>query len=283
MDYYRIAERVLSIMNQGLLHLQNGEKVEIEGESGSLTNDEELRADVVLGDIAEQILREYTFVRTIEIEGREIVEVSKEGTIDVKVDQLDASLNYKHRGNLNAALPYSGVITFVQHKDKGSPSFCDVVAAGVMNFASPIPDFWYAGLNASTLINGQNAVRYTGEFGLTKIPVIGEFYYPSNRRMLTEIFSNEKGYLRNCGSAAVEMCFVSSGQAAAFICDKQKGHELGAAYLMVMQSGGVVVDWNGYNLEQQTYDFSKQYSVILATSREVADKLVNRIKQIRIG
>jgi fructose-1,6-bisphosphatase/inositol monophosphatase family enzyme len=100
-------------------------------------------------------------------------------------------------------------------------------------------------------------------------------YYPDNRHRLIEAFADQKGYLRSPGCSAIEMACVATGQAAAFICSSQKAHELGAAYIIVEQAGGVVVDWSGAPFAEKEYDFDSQYDVVVAASQDAADWILN--------
>lgn len=73
------------------------------------------------------------------------------------------------------------------------------------------------------------------------------------------------------------MALVASGQAVAFICDRQKMHELGAGYALVKGAGGVVVDFEGNDLGPKEYDFNKQMPVILAANKNIVDQLIELI------
>ncbi|HRH31779.1 MAG TPA: inositol monophosphatase family protein, partial [bacterium] len=102
---------------------------------------------------------------------------------------------------------------------------------------------------------------------------------PENREKVFRAFSDVKGWLRSPGSAAYEMASVASGQAAAFICDRQKQHELGAGYALVKGAGGVAVDWDGQDLGSRVYDFKTQTPVILAANRQIADQLLELLNR----
>lgn len=158
--------------------------------------------------------------------------------------------------------------------------FADIVACGVIDHRSG--DLWIAYFDDNgvlkAIVNGFNA--YTDQrfiLDLGSMIVFGEMYYPENRALLMKIFANSKGWLRNPGSAAYEMAMVSSGSAVAFICDRQKQHELGAGYLLVNAAGGVAIDHNGKDLGEYEYVFNTQTSVILAANRSIADELLRRI------
>jgi fructose-1,6-bisphosphatase/inositol monophosphatase family enzyme len=268
----------MNVMRKTLLSLQDGNTVEKEGDSGSTTNDEELKADRIVGEAARDHFLAFAKVNTVEVEGLGIFEGNSNGEYDVKIDPLDASLNYKNKGNIVTLFPYAGVITIVRHVG-GQATFDDIADAGVMSFSSAEPDHWTAYEGRPTVLNGYNAVPYSGELSLTKTTVIGEMYYSTNRARLVRAFRDQNGYLRSPGCAAIEMACVSSGQAAAFICMSQKAHELGAAYRLVTNAGGVVVDWSGKSLGSQPYDFNKKYPAIVAANQKTADWILELLNK----
>ncbi len=85
--------------------------------------------------------------------------------------------------------------------------------------------------------------------------------------------------LRCLGAPTYEMAMVASGQALAYICDKQNISKLGAGYVLVKSAGGVVVDWEGRSLDQQSYHLDKTSPVILAANQKVADKIIDLLNQ----
>lgn len=58
-----------------------------------------------------------------------------------------------------------------------------------------------------------------------------------------------KGFKRDIGSAALELAFISSGQADAFISIRQKLNDLGAGFILVKEAGGIVTDFEGRELK----------------------------------
>jgi fructose-1,6-bisphosphatase/inositol monophosphatase family enzyme len=268
---------VLLSMRQSLHKLKDGHRVERVGISGAITGDEELAADRALGEIALAHLGSLDWVHSVEIEGMGSSEIHPDGDYDVKVDPLDSSLSYKLKGRMNSLLPYGGVITVLKRSEQ--PKFSDICAAGVMSFSSGEPDLWISMEGQPTMFNGQPACPYQGELCLTNGVVIAEMYYPPNRERITRAFRNQPGYLRNPGCSGMEMACVSSGQAMAYICMSQKAHELGAAYLIVKNAGGIVTDWSGKSLNNIRYDFNRQYPVIMAANGAVSEWILDLLRQ----
>lgn len=255
--------------------LNGGDRVAREGGAfGDATDDTELIADMELGKFfRERLPQLLPDVGRLTIEGLGDIEIG-DGPHWATVDPLDGSLNYMHRCE-SLGLPYSSCITVFGAKTNAR--FRDVIAAGVVDLRSG--DLWYAEANADghyqTVLNRRPALaRSPQTLDLGKMIVIGEMYYPENRERLARAFAGKKGWLRNPGSAAYEMALVSSGQAAAYICDRQKNHELGAAYALVTGGGGVAVDFEGNTLDFRTYDFSRQTPVILACHRRLVIEIL---------
>lgn len=284
MFLHEIIQSALVNMRQETHLLHKGEEVIVEGQSGSVVGDEELLADKSLGEIATNTLARFGDIKTVVGEGWGSHEGRKNGSLIAYVDPLDASLYYKTRGNVRQFFPYAGVVTLV--RDGPEPTFSDIVSAGIINY--PSGDIWLSTYfhddNGVTLfptnvttLNHEPARPYQGEFSLTKIPVIAEMYYRENRERVVKAFSDQDGYLRSPGCAALEMASVASGQSAAFICISQKAHELGAGYHLVKNAGGVVVDWAGKSYDDVPYDFNRKYPVILAGNQAIADEIVKRL------
>ena len=257
-----------------------GEEVVTKGSGfGELTNDTEIGADKILGQklvaYLEESFRNIPFEVEVEGVGRVSKNVSPDSNIDyyITLDPLDGSLNFRLRGK-TLGLPYTTALAIFE---RTSPTYKDCVAGGVIDLRSG--DIWAALRGKGATLNGLPC-RTSGatKVNLKEGIVIGEFYYPENRELLLKLFKGERGWLRNPGSAAYEMALVASGQADAFICDRQKAHELGSAYLLVAEAGGYVCDFEGQDLADRDYQFNSQTPVIVASTRDLALEIVGRIK-----
>lgn len=283
-----------------LSRLEDGGDIIRQGAAfGDLKNDTEIRADRILGEHLLERFRQPRFgAGLVTVEGFG----DYPGMLDdfynlglwYCIDPLDGSLNYKLEQDLfgaRDALPYSLCVTVL--RTNCYPKFKDVVVAAVMDLRTG--DLW----SASTVLDGERPVTGLAYFNRQSLwrydtyhqgqerqelrldlgsqLIIGEMYYPENREKLCRIFAEEKGYLRSFGSAAFEMALVASGTAAAYICDRQKNHELGAAYALVKGAGGVAVDFDGNDLGERTYRFDEQTPVVLAANRGIAEEILERM------
>jgi fructose-1,6-bisphosphatase/inositol monophosphatase family enzyme len=274
MDGFELAGRLKRLLLEAkdfLATLSDGGKVVRHGTSfGDVSNDTELSADRQLGAFLIRGLQTIGPIHNITVEGMGDYP-SHGGIYRAYVDPLDGSLNYKMRGR-GLGLPYTGCITAL-----GSGStFKSVAAAAICDYRSG--DSWRVHKNGTgyhTSMNGRPALTQVETvLDLGSQIVIGEMYYPENRERLCRAFAGKKGWLRSPGSAAYEMALVASGTAAAFICDRQKQHELGAGYALVKGAGGVAVDFDGNGLGLRTYDFKTQTPVVLAANRPIADAVL---------
>ncbi len=276
--------------------LRGGERVVHEGGAfGDALNDSEIAADVYLGDVLTEMIHCESSFASITVEGRERLEGAAGGSCHWFIDPLDGSLNYKTRG-ASMGLPYSAVVTVAQEGlaylplQPGELSFHSIVSAGVVDLRNG--DAW-THLKTYQVVDGDEAYFLTGTLlngspvqtmqettlDLGRMIVIGEMYYPESRERLMRAFSDAKGWLRNPGSAGYEMALVASGQAAAYICDRQKQHELGAAYLLVRGAGGVAVDFEGKDLGDRIFDFKTQTPVVLAANQQIAEQVLERLNR----
>lgn len=277
---------LISVLRSGKQYLQNlgtGRDVVREGVAfGDLQNDTELRGDLALGAyLADMLVRRLPRVRRVTVEGLGEFPGNPAGDLWATVDPIDGSLNYLHAGQMTG-LPFVTCVTLLRNSDR--VTFAGVVAAGVIDLRRGVHDLWYAecaedGRYASWAgdVRGELLLARTlkaDTLDLSRMNVIAEFYYPENRELMAAAFVGQKGWLRNPGSAAYEMACVASGQAAAFICDRQKQHELGAAYALVLGAGGVAVDLEGRDLGSRVYDFKTQTPVILAANQRIADQIL---------
>lgn len=305
-DYLRMVGGALLMAYHELREFSKKGENEIvsEGEAfGSLVSDIETKADKILGKALKEYFVECLKDRLLEfvIEGdreehyplisdAEVKSFSSRVIIKnmkkIFIDPLDGSLNFYKKGN-TYGLPFCAVIALSDysecyynsednHKRVYQPCrFSSIDTAGIIDLRNA--DLWMASKGKGCTLNGKPCQTSAAKVvDLGKGIIIGDFYYPENRRLLCDIFP-EKGWLRNCGSSAYEMALVASGQADAFICDRQKNHELGAAYLLVKEAGGAVVDFSGEDLGEKIYKFNEQTSVVVAATEELAGRIVGRI------
>lgn len=261
--------------------ISDGTRVIKEGSFGDSFNDAELTADKITGEKITELLvsvAKEKNIKRITVEGSEDLIIGNGDGNWFCIDPIDGSLNYKMRGN-TIGLPFSCAITVLSKCDNAH--FKDIIAAGIMDLRSG--DIWLSekdssGNFATTINNAVAKPLAADRIDLGQMIIIGEMYYPENREKLIKIFSGMKGWLRSLGSAAYEIALVSSGQIAAFICDRQKQHELGAGYALIKGAGGVAVDFEGNDLKYRLYDFKTQTPTILAVNDKIAAEIIGRLR-----
>lgn len=290
MNQYELRNEVTWILQQAKNELAkfgtSGERIiHTGGAFGDVVDDTELEADEKLGDFLKDRLFTIAEFGRITIESPKKEGLKKDYRLDsggdwwCTIDPLDGSLNFKQRcGTLG--LPYTGVVTVLDRTDEAT--FANVILAAVIDYRSG--DLWFAHKDAGGIYRtfcNDVPVRGIQEttLDLGRMIAFGEMYYPENREKIMRGFAGEKGWLRNPGSAAYEMAGVASGIAAAFICDRQKQHELGAAYGLVKGAGGVAIDFSGQDLGQHTFDFFSQTPVILAGNAQLGQDILRRIQR----
>lgn len=274
-------KKLLELSCWTLHNRQNLRAIEKTGATfGDSENDTEIKADRVLGKLLRDHLVGEASVGRISVEGLEDVRTGQ-GSDWWCIDPLDGSLNYLRSG-ATRGLPHSTCITVLNQIDDAT--FSDVRTAGVIDLRNA--DTWMVeggdmfGLPAVTLVNCRLArTCLETKLDLGSQVVIGEMYYPENRELLARAFAGKKGWLRNPGSAAYEMALVASGEAIAYVCDRQKQHELGAAYALVKGAGGVAVDFEGKDLGSRVYDFKTQTPVVLAANQAIAEQILTLLRK----
>lgn len=307
---HRDVSTVVAWACKRLQELRGGGDVIHQGAAfGDLKDDTEIRADRELGELFRKRFSSPNFMaHRITVEGfEEDLLPGHEAFYDKGlwycVDPLDGSLNYKLGQSLFGlphALPFAACVTVLK-KSEGAV-FDDVITAAIADLRTG--DLWSASsgmvsggyrgappphFSADAELNGRQLYRgdtyHQGQdrrklrLDLGSQVVIGEMYYPENRERLARAFAGKKGYLRSFGSAAFEMALVASGTAVAFVCDRQKQHELGAGYALVKGSGGVAVDWDGQDLGPRAYDFKTQTPCVLAANQAIAEQVLGLLHE----
>lgn len=254
----------------------SGGDVVHEGEGfGGTTTDTELRADDALGKHLTEVMLEIPDIGVVLCEGREPVQ-REGGRYLVAIDPLDGSLDYRQRGP-TIGLPYSATVAVF---DGLMPTFADCLVAGTIDLRSA--DIWVAERGRGCKVN-EEVARTSGATTVDLKHRIGiaEFYYAGHRPLVLGMFDGESGYLRSIGSAAYEMALVASGGADFYVCDRQKCHELGAAFRLVVEAGGAVIDHDGEDLGSRPYRFGDQVPVIVAATDALAQELLRRVRMLR--
>lgn len=285
-EYFRRnIEGCLADAKKELDKLEEGRHVVSEGSAfGAVESDVEIAADVFLGEFICDRLSEDKAIARITVEGAVGDKLFPNGWAWVTVDPLDGSLNYFSSGD-SLGLPYSACITVLSRQPEGGAAFNDVLAAGVIDLRGG--DLWSASWHNGeyrTYFNGRRTrTQDVRDLDLGRMIVVGEMYYPENRDKLAKAFAGTKGWLRNPGSAAYEMALIASGTAAAYICDRQKQHELGAAFALVKGAGGVALTSGKQDLGQVPYDFRTQTPVVLAANEHIANQLFERFSRAGVS
>jgi myo-inositol-1(or 4)-monophosphatase len=267
--------------------IRGGGEIVSEGAAfGDLKKDTEIRADKESGNAFLEYFQKVNYpIGHLTVEGMQTLETGS-GFLWVTVDPLDGSLNYK--AGSGELLPYSACVTILRKRQDAT--FSDVLAGGVIDLRTG--STWISARSAhgsfqtrfgSILEGGFKSVTTDSavQLKLGEQVLLGEMYYPDNRVALAIALDEHKGSLRSLGSAAYEMALVASGQCVAFVSSRQKQHELGAAYALVKGAGGVVVDWDGKDIESRSYDFETQVPVVLACTEGMANDLVSRLQKAR--
>lgn len=248
---------------------------------GDLENDTSIKADVEVDQaILDSLRRTKQNFKVISEEGEYVIGSNPEYLITI--DSVDGSLNYRRGGWLpGSALPYTATMAMF---DSLKPRFSNALIAGTIDLRN-------GNLVMAERDNGCYVRRLYGEWSQCKVSgrrtfgderdwiIVAESYYPDNRRLIAEAFNDLTGWIRNPGSAAYEFALVALGITDAFICKTQKNHELGPAYLLIKEAGGVVTDFYGNDIGGQQYEFNTKTPVVAAATPELLEEILERIQK----
>jgi len=180
--------------------------------------------------------------------------------LTIAIDDLDGTDNFFRAPRI---LPWCTVVTVLHG---AQPCFSDVSAAGIVEHRSGI--VWLA--------EKGKGLRIVGPDG--KPVVMPALPTPSSDRRALVLFDHyvaaEKTaefaglhgrfWVKDFGSSALHLALVASGSAEGYVSPAHKAHELGAGYLLVTESGGVIQDFEGKDLGTQRFDFDARYPIIAA-------------------
>ena len=269
MEQAELIKKCLKEVYKFLLTLEKGgDIVKKGGVFGDLKNDTVIRADEEANEVILNVLKKSGISFKVFSEECELTIGDNPAKL-VAIDPLDGSLNFRR----NKRLPYAAVMAIFNSLN---PKFIDAEVGGVIDLRNET--LWIAEKGKGCYVNGIECQTS----GKKKIDgesiIIGEFYYPKNREIITKAFRDFKGYLRNPGASAYEMTLVADGAVDLYISNQQKNHELGTAYLLIKEAGGTVIDFEGNDIGGRFYNFNEQTPVIAAATLELAEDALCRIQ-----
>ena len=189
----------------------------------------------------------------------------------ITFDDLDGTDNY-YRGK--EMLPYCSIVTIVDKAD--SPTFNDILIAGVIEHRTK--NMWI-GIRGEGCYLNDKACKTSGREILDRRTsiVLDHYGSTSDIKQFGNLYSH--AWVKDFGSAGFHLAGVSSGIFDAFINTKQKGHEIGAGYLLVKEAGGSIIDLNGKDISSLIYNFDAKYKIIAGATKELSDKILEKILQ----
>lgn len=202
------------------------------------------------------------------------VQLSKNPKLTITFDDLDGTDNfYRGRG----ILPYCTVVTIL---DSVVPTFDDIVVAGVIEHNTG--DIWHASRGDGCYLNDKKC-RTSGRKILDRRTLVVSDHYTTDITRSLDIYS--KCWVKDFGCAAFHFIGICGGKADgkgmfdAFINSNQQAHELGAAYLLIKEAGGCIVDWDGNSIGSKKYLFDNRYPVVAAATEELAKEILKYVKR----
>lgn len=270
MEQAKLVKKCLKKVYEFLSTMERGGDIVKEGGVfGDLKNDTVIRADEEANEVILNILRKSGVSFKVFSEECELT-IGDDPAKLVAIDPLDGSLNFKR----NKRLPYVAVMAIFNSL---KPKFIDAEVGGVIDLRGGT--LWMAEKGKGCYVN-RIECQTSGKKKIDRESIIiGEFYYPKNREIITKAFGDFTGYLRNPGASAYEMTLVADGAVDLYISNQQKNHELGTAYLLIKEAGGTVIDFDGNDIGNRFYDFNKQTPVIAAATLELAEDALHRIQK----
>lgn len=184
------------------------------------------------------------------------------------VDSLDGTYNAIH------GIPFSAVSLAVANQPKLSAIKLGVVAS-LMD-----ETFFSAEKGLGAKLNDKPI--YSSQKEKIEDMLISVSFTP-NKKFLEKISGILENivHVRHFGANALEVCFVACGKLDCVIDVREKLRvtDLAAAYLILKESGGLIVDENGFPLDSPTDTPSKKISMIAAGNKKLLDKLLSFLRK----
>lgn len=196
------------------------------------------------------------------------IELMENPKYTITFDDIDGTDNY-YRGR--GILPYCTVVSIF---DSPEPSFDDVLVAGIIEHNSN--RLWYAVKGKGCYLN--NVRCNTSErkrLDRRTLVIIDHYNVDDDISRFLKIYQHS--WVKCFGSAAFHLAGVSSGLFDAYLSPLQKGHELGAGYLLIKEAGGFLRDLNDNPLDKMKYDFNSKYSIIGASTEALGKILLSEL------
>jgi myo-inositol-1(or 4)-monophosphatase len=240
------------------------------GGTGSIESEKDIvtRGDLIASDALREWFMELPAVLLSEELGR--IVTCDNPVLTIAWDDIDGTDNY-HR--YHGDLPYCTVITIF---DSPKPCFKDAIVAIVMSHTSG--NIWHAIRGEGTFFN----LRPARTSGKTRISggqreSVNIDHYIGSHSISRLLKLYPEVWVKDFGAAAYQFAVVSSGKLDGFINLGQKGHEIGAGYLLVKEGGGEILTLEGSKLDDIEFDFNGIMSVVAGSSAQLCEEILSML------
>lgn len=201
-------------------------------------------------------------------EEAEPVDLAASPTYTIAFDDIDGTDNYARGMGM---LPHCTLVCLF---DSPEPCYRDALVAGVIEHVSGC--VWHAVRDRGCFLDG-GPTHSSGRRRLDRRTVTIVDHYGSGNDLARFGPIYPRAWVKDYGSSALHLAGVSSGMFDAFLGSAQKGHELGAGYLLIREAGGAVTDWEGGPLHDSPYDFDGRRPIVAAATPELAAVLLEAL------
>ncbi len=191
----------------------------------------------------------------------------------ITVDPYDGTMNFKRK----TRLPYGALVAIFSSLE---PKYEDALAAAIASLTDD--DLWYAEKGKGCFYKGRESQGLEVRCSASRQTAIGRESF-----LFVDFFHQQSGllrakfpdaYVRNIGSAAIELALIAGGNADARFSTCQKAHELGAGNLLIEEAGGIGLTLEGKRIRSLSYDFNAVVPCIHAGTEEMADEILRGLR-----
>jgi fructose-1,6-bisphosphatase/inositol monophosphatase family enzyme len=276
---------VLTIAEMGKAALYNAKHVHDslgkDGEAIVHTNqhgEQALRVDVEAEQAVIDILKKYKFPVQIVSEEHGVFELGESPQYLALLDGLDGSIEYKRKRAVGRYATMLGIFFGI------NPCYHEYVFCGIMEHSSNTLYFAAQGMGSFRINNITTSVHCSNQRALntvdTRIYIDEEYDAAKKSTIIYDSFLSKfsaHNRLRQ-PSSAVHYADLASGHADAVLeCTRKGNIEIGVAYGLVREAGGVIkgIDGNEIGHERYlSYHQDDEYPIVGAASNNLADAII---------
>ena len=262
-----LTKEALALTHSTLQELGKNAKDE---QKGKFIGDIVTSGDVAISEKLITFFKEKGVPAIIWSEESEIIKLTDNPQFIISFDDIDGTDNFFRGEN---ALPYCTILSIF---DNIQPTFNDALVAGIL--VHNTNDVWHAVRGEGTYLNDK-PVFTSKKTSLNKkeraITVVDHY---KTEEYITTLFKHyPELWIKDFSCTGMHLVGISSGMFDVFVNPSIPSYEVGAGYLLIKEAGGLITDFEGNELKNETYAFNKTYKFIAAGNKDLLKEILEKL------